>query len=67
MPSHANALAKDWNEIRGYMGHRWVGIGEENLERVRRGFAKVVGLDSTSSETSMGPGMLQNVNEGWMK
>ena len=60
-PGHSNRIAEDRNEIRRDMGHRGMRIGVENLIRGMsiRAVRLEVGV-STSSVTSMGPGMLQS-------
>ena len=62
LPRHPDGISKDRNEVRGDVGHGRVGIGVEDLVSamsIRAGDSTA--LKSTSSVTSMGPGMLQYV------
>jgi hypothetical protein len=61
-PRHTYAISENWYEVQRDMGHGGVRIGKEDLESVTTGPPWFMRCRHTSSATSMGPGILLNMN-----
>ena len=65
-PKHSDTISEDWNEVRRYVGHRGMGIGVEDLffKCQRSGLPESKHI-LTSSDISIGPGILRVKNKGY--